>query len=169
MPVMSAKYPGKCTICGERFPAGERIFYAGKKQASHLGCRSGRGNSPAPEAASPEAGFQGHPAASLEKVGNVDRMVIEWPEFRNFVSEVLASNDYSRHLQVTGNRTTMRGVTDVDSRFTGFSLDQAKEWLENGYETEALKDVENFAPPIREQPTLVYSDEGDEIDLSAAW
>lgn len=34
----TAKYPGKCVVCGLRFPAGTQINWAGNKTAAHEAC-----------------------------------------------------------------------------------------------------------------------------------
>jgi hypothetical protein len=37
-PVFKAKFPGKCLLCGQRFPAGVRIRYIAKHTVGHEGC-----------------------------------------------------------------------------------------------------------------------------------
>lgn len=73
-------------------------------------------------------------------------------------------------FKLRANYNLARSECVVDkSGFKGYSPMQAKDWIESGYTGIPLANVEDFAPPIREKRKFVYSDEGDEIDLSAAW
>ena len=38
---MTARYAGTCVECGQRFPAGAEIAWAGRQQAYHSGCFDG--------------------------------------------------------------------------------------------------------------------------------
>lgn len=60
----AAKYPGKCTLCGEKFPAGVLINWAGKGNAQHAECAK----------ASPER--------IVESAPELDKDAIAWAAFQ---------------------------------------------------------------------------------------
>jgi hypothetical protein len=41
--VFKAQYPGKCELCGKKFPAGRRIRYIAEKTVAHDACAAVRG------------------------------------------------------------------------------------------------------------------------------
>jgi hypothetical protein len=106
-------------------------------------------------------------------MSNEIRTMIEWPELRDFC--ISALNGTKQKIQNSRNQTTIDYYTyrlgsggGCAVSFTGYSKAQAMDWAVNGYETSSLGDLSN-ALPIREKRKFIYAEEGDEIDLSAAW
>jgi len=91
--------------------------------------------------------------------------VIEWPILREIIGKAF-QGDFSAFTKSPG---TAKSVMSDFGSFKGYSESEAKDWLANGYTDEALQGLQDFTPPIREKRKFVYGEEGDEIDLSAAW
>jgi hypothetical protein len=99
----------------------------------------------------------------------VNRSVIDWADLKAAVIKV-AKGDALSVAKLEGNRNMLRRhISNIAGSWAGFSASQALDWITNGYQTDALADIEDFVPPIREKRRFIYADEGDEIDLSAAW
>jgi hypothetical protein len=151
---MTARYSGRCRECGGKINPGDSILYFGKKNSRHLAC--GSKENPVSADSSTDSTGAGH-------------FNIDWSELRE---HVVASIDRKATpaFQNSRNLQTWEHVTQEESTtFRGYSLTQAKNWAVNGYSSDALAGISDFAPPIREKRRFVYSEEGDEIDLSAAW
>lgn len=153
---MVARFGGKCRACGGRINPGDAILFRGKGNSVHASCEPKPVTTPALT----------NPALKRKIEG--DRFVIDWPELKEVTLRAMAGNfsDFPRSRETAEYYCRPGGVSD---RWLGYSLAQAKDWCVNGYHDAALEGLENFAPPIREKRRFVYSDEGDEIDLSAAW
>jgi len=52
--------------------------------------------------------------------------------------------------------------------WTGHSRGQAERWLREGYQSDALKGIHDFNPPLREKRRLQFVEEGDEFHLDLA-
>lgn len=161
MPEITSRYDGTCRICGEKYSRGERIFYGGKKQTYHASCYRNPGTVNPAENVAP--GYV--PDAYIDSTPTVDKMVIDWHQLKNFV---LDGFEGKASLNKSNSDQLMR-VLNTRTDFSGHTRDDAIRWLKTGYETDALADVEDFAPRIREKSQFIYDEEGDEIDLSAAW
>lgn len=48
-----------------------------------------------------------------------------------------------------------------NARWQGFTLEEADDWLENGYQVEAFEDVHSFAPHIERRRVRAHETEGD--------
>jgi hypothetical protein len=169
---MIARFPGVCRECSGRINRGDAIVFRGKGNSVHLLC-SEPGNSSDPtdaaSPASPPAIPATVPSSEFQPTGNVldgTRWLVDWPQLREAIVEAMAG-DFGRFPNAP---SVAREIASVQkTTFTGYSRTQALDWLENGYTDEALAGLEDFAPPIREKRRFVYGEEGDEIDLSAAW
>ena len=163
--VIRARYNGYCRICRGRIHKGETIVYYGSKHSNHLHCDEGGNAEDGGNGSSPVAGSGN--AAPVSRSGKGE-FRIEWPELRDFILEGMKGN-YPKLNNASNKRTLQNVLGSENAGFRGYSLTQAKDWLESGYETDALREMADFAPPIRDKRRFVYADEGDEIDLSAAW
>lgn len=158
---MTARYAGKCRACGEKINPGDVIIYSGKRNSRHAACEGG----PKPD------GIPVSAQSSTDEDG-AGHFTIDWADLKEAVTGSIERKT-SPEFQNDRNLSTWNHVTQDDgaseTSFRGYSLTQAKEWAVNGYESDALSGISDFAPPIREKRRFIYSDEGDEIDLSAAW
>jgi hypothetical protein len=165
MPVIVSRFPGRCVLCGGKFFAGDRIFYGGKKQTFHPACapNQSKSNPEIPTAGDPPS-FSNFEAGKL--AGDRKRFVIDWSDLQAALRDAYAGKSICKSSE--NSRRVLVDCVKDDSTWKGFSEAQARDWLENGYEIEGLQ-IEDFAPPIREKRRFIYAEEGDEIDLSAAW
>lgn len=161
---MTARFGGKCRACGGRINPGDRIIFRSKGNSIHAACDPGN----RPDAES-EKGSAAPEVSRPNPAG--DTFVIDWPELQRITLEAMNGNfrSFPKSSDTARYYCDARASRHVSDSFLGYSLAQAKDWLENGYQDEALEGLEDFAPPIREKRRFVYAEEGDEIDLSAAW
>ena len=157
---ITARYRGICRACGKRINVGDEIVFRGSKNSTHAQCE------PSPEPDKKPDGF-GRPAEVKSNGKPSDRTVIDFPDLKRVAQEVYAGNS-AESLPINCEYASIL-LNRGDTGFTGYSSAQAQDWLANGYRDEALQGLEDFAPPIREKRRFVYGEEGDEIDLSAAW
>jgi hypothetical protein len=146
---ITARYGGRCRKCSGRIQAGEIIVFAGKNASYHPDC------------------YNGTETKKSSTAETKDTFVVEWPTLREELRNGFSGN-YS--AKIAANRNAQRDIFDsTHDRWHGYSQAQSKDWIENGYDSDPRITLEDFAPPIREKRKFIYSDEGDEIDLSAAW
>jgi hypothetical protein len=143
------------------------IWYGGKRQTYHARCAPSYSGTPNLPAAPPSTDTgENLPTRPVEiqRPDDASRFVIDWNDLQN------AALDHLDGKQVTSPRNYIaaNAAMDIEPSWNGYSRAQAKDWLENGYEIPGL-DLEDFAPPIREKRRYIMAEEGDEIDLSAAW
>lgn len=165
---MVARFAGTCKKCGRSIRPGDAIVFRGKGNSEHAACAVPDSRRTDVPSSSPDVPAT-VPQSDFTTTGNVigsDRWLVEWPELREAISEAFAG-DFGRWKNAP---SVARRIVQSDRvNFTGYSLAQARDWLENGYADDELSGLEDFAPPIREKRRFVYGEEGDEIDLSAAW
>jgi hypothetical protein len=163
MPFMISRYNGTCKTCSGSFSRGEEIYYAGKGSVYHASCYRGK--------TKPDDKPSTLPGGKPFTLDRETRFLIDFPELQEFCLSAF-KNDYK--VSQRGNRATVDyytnqlGIRGCRESFTGYSQAQAVDWLENGYESDALNDILE-STPIREKRKFIYAEEGDEIDLSAAW
>lgn len=162
---MVARFGGVCRKCGLRINPGDAIRFYGKGNSEHSACTVSPGSSSPSIPPNPATVSQSPFKATGNVIGS-DRWIVEWSELREAISEAFAG-DLGRFKNAPSVAQGI--VTEEREHFTGYSLTEARDWLENGYSDESLEGLEDFAPPIREKRRFVYGEEGDEIDLSAAW
>ena len=151
MPQMVAKFKGRCRVCGKPINPGDLIVFVSSRNSRHATC------SPKPVT---------EPQRDSKQRG---RFVIDWSTLRDYIAATLDGKG-NPNFRISRNAETWEGVVKYEQlSFTGYSLAQVREWLRNGYTSSELRGIQDFAPPIREKRRFVHSEEGDEIDLSAAW
>jgi hypothetical protein len=155
---MTARYAGRCRTCGKSINPGDAIIYAGKRNSRHAACVGGS-----------NAGTSEIPTSSSSEKSGVGHFTIDWADLKDSVVASIEKKSTPK-FHVSKNGKTWAHVTQEESEsFRGYSLTQAKDWAVNGYESDSLAGISDFAPPIREKRRFVHTDDGDEIDLSAAW
>jgi hypothetical protein len=164
-----SKYPFRCNSCRKRFLAGTVCYWAKGMKPICPDCYS---PGKAEDTAGADTGGAAGGNSSKDETGR-GHFHIEWSELRDIVCDAIG-REGKRHkypnFRNSQNRATYEGLYAKERPdFYGYSLTQARLWAEEGYETDALKGLSDFAPPLREKRRFVYGEEGDEIDLSAAW
>lgn len=153
--LMTARYRGVCRICRKAINPGDSIVYVSPKNSRHQACVNASSSTPT--------------LKTETTAKSRGRFVIDWPVLRDAIAATMEKKGNPK-FRVQRNATTWEGICDVgETDFLGYSRSQALEWLRHGYTSEGLEGIRDFAPPIREKRRFVYSEEGDEIDLSAAW
>lgn len=158
---MVARYKGRCRKCGKPILPGDSIIFGGKGNSIHLLCD----DSPKPDEGKSPSG-QGIPQPKRTEPKGSARTVIDFPDLKRLALEIYEGN--LKSLPINGHYADEL-INRQSESFQGYSRAQAQDWLKNGYRSDALGGLEDFAPPIREKRRFVYGEEGDEIDLSAAW
>lgn len=164
MKTMRASYAGRCTTCGGSIHVGDSIIYRGKGKTFHPGCygKSPEGNSPETPTQSPGRKRPTLPPQVGEKVFTVD-----WHELK---STLLAAfrGDFSAYPE-HGNYVQSHLVTPNEG-WQGYTGEDTKRWLEFGFNSNAIKNLGDFNPPLRKKRRLLYVEEGDEFhyDLAAS-
>jgi hypothetical protein len=88
---------------------------------------------------------------------------LDWHELREMLRSAI--------LQGTTPGVTRRKNVDQilshceGSSWQGYTKNQLKEWLSDGYQTGTLHGLEDMIPPLREKRKFRFSEEGDELNV----
>lgn len=98
---------------------------------------------------------------------------IEWSDLKTLSLQVIRGESIRSSFNLSSNvEVFTRRFRDVDasSSWYGYTKSQLERWLTQGYSAEAIGDLSEFNPPIRDKRKLRFSEEGDEFhyDLAAS-
>lgn len=171
--LISAKFPGRCKVCKGRFPAGAPILWDKENGAIHQGCAqgdsgNGNGNSqsqPKHETqtqAKPKAEIQGHnealPSAIVQ--GKESSWTIDWSALRDFLKRAVNGDGSMASIRRNAQRIV---EWQEGGSWSGFTKNQIRDWLGNGYKADAIQGLSDFTPPLRDKRHYIYAEEGEEI------
>ena len=157
---MPAKYRGYCPACRKSIRKGERIWFVKGKPAIHASCKE----SP-PEGISDIAIPSGSSPVRTE--GTVNEFSVDWAELRNRISNFIETGK-GAPKPAKNKRVWEDNLTGSREEWQGFSGRQLNGWLKQGFQTDSLKGLEEFNPPIREKRRLIFTEDGDEFHLDLA-
>ena len=85
---------------------------------------------------------------------------IDWFDFKERMLRYYRNGDTSSWLTINRNSAArhMDGGT-----WNGFTKNQAKRWLEDGFHAETIAGLSDMVPPIRDKRKLIFGEEGDEF------
>lgn len=102
----------------------------------------------------------------LEKANpKSDRWTIDWADLKAIAIRLIGK-DGSDFKRSANSREALSNV--IGDSWRGFSTGQLERWLKDGFQTEAIRGLEDFIPPIREKRKFVFSEEGDEFHFDIA-
>lgn len=163
---MQARYSGYCRKCKQRISVGQPIVYGGKGNTFHAACYDGLPDDEKQEIASPSPRKA---AAPRPKVSDVEKNVfsIDWSDLKQ---KMLAAFEGNFRSFPNHERHVKSHLVNPSQGWQGVSGDDCKRWLVKGYETDAIKGLGDFSPPLREKRKYRYAEEGDEFhyDLAAS-
>jgi len=164
MPVITSQYPGRCKSCGTRFVAGARIFWSKPTGALCLKCGEGNSgdakqeNAPKPK---PARGTSGT-AQTATVTGKESYFSIDWSELKKLVSRSVVDSDTSWLKRNFNSEKVKKNSQDVSS-WHGYSRNDLKQWLRDGYKSTAIENLGDFSPPLRDKRHYIYAEDGEEI------
>jgi hypothetical protein len=96
-------------------------------------------------------------------------MRLDWSDLKAETLKLLNGNAESFKL-AANRKLALDTVNSPNVSWTGWSSGQLQRWLTVGYESDSIKGLEDFIPPIREKRKFVFGEEGDEFhyDLAAS-
>lgn len=148
---ITAKYPFKCSDCGNCFPVGSFLTLDGTTKLCDS-CNAGKGNSPIP-------------AKDLPKLATVRRedreWTIDWSDLKEIVRNIIATRQAPKGVTGENASAMLRNILDAYTGFHGFNLGQLERWLSEGYSAGYLTDLSEFIPPIREKRRFIFLEDGE--------
>lgn len=157
--LISARFPGKCRICGNSHTVGARIYWAKGEKPVCFDCgkSASRGENP--------------PAAVKvvkrpKQTGKYDPdFVIDWAELRPML---VTATDPSNPTLTGWNRPALaaRFVNEFrGTSFHGFTKGQVHRWMTEGYKTEAIQGLAGLAPTLQSKRRSRFVEDGDELHI----
>jgi hypothetical protein len=92
---------------------------------------------------------------------------MDWSELRKLVEASVNDSD-TNFLKRSHNREKFADHTQEVGSFHGYTRNQLKEWLREGYRTSAIENLGDFSPPLREKRRYIFQEEGEEIFVDRA-
>ena len=88
---------------------------------------------------------------------------IDWNDFRDFLKSAILNRETPGMNRASNRRQTLAHLEG--SSWAGFTQNQLKDWIQNGFKSDSIQGLEDLSPPIREKRKLRFSDEGDELNI----
>jgi hypothetical protein len=92
---------------------------------------------------------------------------IDWADFKQQLKTVAIDGKSADWISTLNRQSFEHDVTRSGS-FSGTTLGQIQRWLSEGYQTEVIRGLTEFVPPIREKRKLRFNEEGDEFHFDIA-
>ena len=172
---MTSRYNGRCKRCRASFTAGSEIYWSKASGALCLSC--GAGERSETETETPKASGNSKPSKTkapankslpgITESGRDEYFTLEWPVLRNVVKQALQEGKVSA-CKRQANATHILRHTQGATSWNGYTAGQLERWVTQGYDTETLKGLGEFTPPLREKRRYRYSDDGEEILVDRA-
>lgn len=158
MAIIRSKYHGRCRQCRNPYRVGDSVFWQrGIKGVLCLKCHNDPERIPNDQ----------KPNAAIQPKGNEDYFSIDWAEFKEYCRNAVEKKDFSFLKNLSHQRMAQRCL--AGGNWQGFSEGQLQRWLREGYQTEMIKGLADFTPPIREKRRIEFVEEGDEFHVDLAW
>jgi len=175
MPEMTSHYPGRCKSCGSRFAAGERIYWTKSSGAICMDCRSGNGRKDdAKEKAETETGQpkpetrgMAEPLPTAQVAAKESYFTMDWADLKNFVSQTVRDGKADYVTRNSNRSKVIRHCTETGD-WHGYTRNDLKQWLREGYKSSAIQNLGDFSPSLREKRKWIFSEDGDEIYVDRA-
>jgi hypothetical protein len=154
-----ARYPSKCKNCSRFVPKGDSIFW-GKSEGTYCLPCGDNFNAKNP-----------NPVPNLVKSAPVPKGAeysIDWAELKKFCLDFMKGNK-PKFNDPSVNSRIAEFLVNPTVAFQGYTGGQVRDWMENGFRTEAIHGLGDFIPPIREKRKLQFVEEGDEFHLEMAY
>ena len=170
---MTSHYPGRCKRCGAKFAAGTRIYWSKPTGAVCTKCIEEPGDDKSQETKSQET-F--NPRDIFKSAGQAiqtrgahpsSTFTVDWNELKTRVQASVNDSEVN-FVSRKYNQEKVREHTQEVSSWHGYTRNQLKEWLRDGYKTSAIEDLGDFSPPLREKRRYVFMEEGEEIFIDRA-
>lgn len=101
------------------------------------------------------------------KEGKDSYFTIGWVFLRDLVKESLENNGRVSGFKIAHNAQSVKRDTCEVSTWQGYSADQLRRWVTEGYRTDILDGISD-AKPIREKRRYLYVEEGEEMHIDRA-
>lgn len=175
---MASRYSGRCKKCRTSFAAGDEILWSKATGALCISCgssQSSEGNSggTSDKGSETKAKPKKGKGAKTSLPSSVDSgrdsfFTVEWSALKGIVREALESNEVPSVKRAGNKRSILSHTTGVGGGFYGYTSNQLKRWVTEGYDTDALRGLGEFDPPLREKRRYRYVEDGDEIIVDRA-
>ncbi|HEU4772540.1 MAG TPA: hypothetical protein VFS68_10330 [Candidatus Udaeobacter sp.] len=175
---MASRFKGRCKRCGTTFSVGTEIYWSKPTGASCIDCA---GNGTKTEEKKPErkprsegksAPKRTKPSSNQALPGTVQSgrdsfQTLEWRELREIVAEALETGKVTS-MKRQHNRDEILKHSTQSGSWHGFDAGQLKRWIREGYDSDAIRGLGEFNPPLREKPVYQYVEDGEEIIVDRA-
>lgn len=186
---MASRYAGKCKRCGKRFSAGSEIYWSRESGALCLECGSGSTETRSDATKTTSEGRttrkretrsqrsadgkteirESHNPklpGTVTRNGRHSYFTIDWMQLRDIIREAVNEGSVSQ-ISNPSNRQKILDCCKGDS-WRGYTTNQLKRWIGSGYDSESIRGLGDFDPPLREKRRYRYCEDGDEILVDRA-
>lgn len=163
---MASKYAGRCKQCRKPYKVGDTIYWSPTTKAVCFPACGESKTEPNGKQEEKIAVSNVKLPASVER-GNETFFTIDWADFKEILKDA-AFNKKVSAMQNISNASRILSYLGRES-FSGATDSQIKRWLTDGFQTDAIKGLAEFIPPIREKRRLKFTEEGDEFHIDLAW
>ena len=171
--LIHSKYNSRCKRCSGRIRVGDFVYWSKETGAICRTCGDA-GKAPTPNVPpnrtpEPTPDFSDLKLDRIQSGGKDGHWRIDWADLKQFAQKVWKENAIPKGFRAANERLLRSMLLDVRESWTGHSRGQAERWISEGYVTESLKGIQDFAPPLREKRRLQFTDDGDEFHLDLAY
>lgn len=167
---MASRYVGHCKRCKASIARGQEIFWSKPTGALCIACGSSdQSGKQASASSGKQDGKQAtNPLPTTVRSGNDDFFTVDWSQLKGIVRETMETGKVPG-VKLARNRSSILSHTSqIAGGFYGYTANQLKRWVTEGYDTDALRGLGEFTPPLREKRRYRYVEEGDEIIVDRA-
>lgn len=170
---ITSKYNGRCKSCKTHFNAGQTIYWSretgalcfqcGADQSGKTGAESKAQSVESTEPISAPSEIKvPEIKSSAGKKGNEPYYSIDWRDLREILRDALF-NKRVRAVKRKANEQQILSWTQNAGQWHGFTVNQLKRWVTEGYRTDAIKGLGDFTPPLRDKRRYQFVEDGEEI------
>ena len=168
---INARFSSHCRKCRRQIYKGSPVYWGKGIGTFCLDC-GGKESLPksedAPKTSAPKTDAPKVELPTGYSDTNSEYFTMDWMEFKAILKSVVFDGTELK-LNTTHNADYITRKLTATGSWEGFTPNQVKEWLKDGYQPDALKGLGDNVKPIREKRKFRFVEEGDEFHYDLAY